>query len=173
MKNFLFILLFLLSVATNQAVCQTVETDEKSEPENVEQQERQLGLDDLQGGWRINSVSMWGVNVKSDKEMPQNLFFENDVMIVDSGEEEPGDRSRMTIEIIEAQPVQINFMREKDGKQEVLPGIIERADGILKIALPAVPAEPQPGEVLSRPISFDDTESPFLLFTASKQEEGR
>ena len=102
MKNFLFILLFLLSVATNQAVCQTVETDEKSEPENVEQQERQLGLDDLQGGWRINSVSMWGVNVKSDKEMPQNLFFENDVMIVDSGEEEPGDRSRMTIEIIEA-----------------------------------------------------------------------
>ena len=54
MKNFLFILLFLLSVATNQAVCQTVETDEKSEPENVEQQERQLGLDDLQGGWRIN-----------------------------------------------------------------------------------------------------------------------
>ena len=76
---------------------------------------------------------MWGVNVKSDKEMPQNLFFENDVMIVDSGEEEPGDRSRMTIEIIEAQPVQINFVREKDGKQEVLPGIIERADGILKL----------------------------------------
>ena len=77
MKNFLFILLFLLSVATNQAVCQTVETDEKSEPENVEQQERQLGLDDLQGGWRINSGRH-----QEDVEVPMPITCESDLFTI-------------------------------------------------------------------------------------------
>ena len=142
---------------------------EPVESPNNEQPAHDLEIADLQGEWKVEAVQIGEKQFPSAAGIPKRLLFENNTLRVDAGEKNQDKFSKMKLELIGGQPMKVNFVRNRNGNAEVLPGILELTNGKLRVGLPLVPAKLRAGEVLKRPKAFDDRSVPFMLMIASHE----
>lgn len=129
-----------------------------------------VGIADLQGEWTVEAAQIGKRQFPIAAGMPQRLLFNDNILAVDAGEKKQDEFSKLKIELVGGHPVQVNFVRNRKGNEEVLPGILEITDGKLRVALPLVPVQRKAGEILARPSSFDDRKVPFMLITSSRKD---
>lgn len=139
--------------------------------EEAEEEESALALEDLAGKWTVKTTSVGERNLETEKGMLMGIEFSDEMAIINFGEDDEEHFQKMRIEFNnKTTPVQITFIRVKDGRDEKLPCIIElQEEGTMRMGLPLVPVKFEDGMRLVHPLSFDD-EHPFVLISATKEE---
>lgn len=124
----------------------------------------------LDGSWKVESIAV-GREVRDPQSgMPEMLEIAGGVFNTTTGGEPIRTFSGLKMEIdFSADPKKLNLMRPAGDRVETLPCIFELKDGQLKIAMPLVPADKAPEDPLPRPTSFDTSEEPILVLTASRR----
>ena len=133
-----------------------------------EQHVHDFEIDDLQGEWKVESMHVGEKQFPVAAGMMQRLLIDDNILRIDAGEKNQDKFSKMKLELVGGQPMKVNFVRNRNGKEEVLPGIMELTDGKLLIGLHLIPAKRKAGKLLKRPKSFDDRAFPFMLITAAR-----
>lgn len=143
-----------------------------SEKEQEETTSEELTLESLAGTWKVKTVEVQGKTMEPQGGMPEELQIEENRLSGTVANEKMEGFSGMTL-VLDAStdPMQLDFVREKNGRKESLPGIVKKDGDTLKLALPLVPVEMEPGERLQRPESFDTKTGMFMVLTATLQDD--
>lgn len=130
-----------------------------------------LTLEILRGTWMIETVEIQGNAMEPQPGMPESFQIEGDSFSGTVGKQPMEGFSEIKLVLnTSTTPASLDFVREKNGRGESLPGIVALEGETLKLAMPLVPAEMEPGEGLQRPASFDSKDGLFMVFTAKRLE---
>ena len=123
----------------------------------------------LEGSWPVKTIELKGEIRASGPGMPENIEISGGVFTVTSEGKVLGTFSNMKMYARPStSPLQLDLVRDRDGRLEYLPCILELVDHELRIAMPMVPAKRSPDKDLPRPGNFDTTTGQFLVLAAKK-----
>lgn len=143
------------------------------EPDSTAEQsagtDGELAVDLLNGNWKVDTIEFRGQSQRPQPGMPETIEISDGVFNADSGGTPIKTFSQMRIEInVGAEHNELELVREKDGQVDSLPCIFKLSEEKLQIAMPMIPSNKTPGQVLPRPVSFDTNTAPFMVLTATR-----
>jgi uncharacterized protein (TIGR03067 family) len=128
--------------------------------------ENKADLKKLEGSWDVQFMDVAGKKVEGGKGGPEKLVVKDGKLTLYADGKEVATFKDIKLDVdAKKQPKTVEMVRE--GK-ETLPGIYEVSDEELKIAMPLVPKERKPGELLPRPESFETKDKPIMVIAAKR-----
>ncbi len=127
------------------------------------------GLDGLQGRWRVTSIVAGGQAVGPAKGAPTSLvikdrkatfFADAEAIMAFKDLALPADQAKG--------PKAIDLIRDE---RSVLPCLCDVSGDEFKLAMPMIPEDRKPGELLPRPDSLDSKDKPVMVFTMKRLKD--
>lgn len=130
-----------------------------------------LSLARLIGVWGIEKVEIQGNVMERPPGLPKELRIEGDEKSAIMAADPKTDSVEMKLNLdASTTPASLDLIREVNGVESSLPCIVEVDGDQLKLAMPLVPVEMEPGERLQRPESFDSESGLIMVFTAIREK---
>jgi uncharacterized protein (TIGR03067 family) len=131
--------------------------------------ENKADLKKLEGSWDVVSMDVAGMKTEAGKGAPDKLVVKDGKMALIVDGKELNAFKDLKLELnAKKKPKAVDLLRE--GK-ETLPCIYEVTEEEVKIALPLIPKERKPGEVLPRPESFETKDKPVMVIVAKRGKQ--
>lgn len=173
LKKFVFTIVLSAGFLVSAGFAQQTAEKKSGETTNQEseQTEEKITLESLEGTWNIESIEFRGEKAPPQGGAPEVIKISEGVMNTLAGGKPVGTFSNLEMAIKEADPMQLDLVRERGGEQRTLPCILKFEENQLVIALPMVPLDDRPDMETARPKSFDSNDGQFLVLRAVKNDE--
>jgi uncharacterized protein (TIGR03067 family) len=131
--------------------------------------ENKTDMKKLEGAWDVVFMDVAGKKFEPGKDAPGKLVIKDGKMTLFAEGKEVNTFKDLKLELdAKKKPKAVDLVRE--GK-DTLPCIYEVTAEEMKIAMPLVPKERKPGELLPRPESFETKDKPIMVISAKRGKE--
>lgn len=172
-NKFLSTIILSISLLTSVGSAQQSIEGKSVDPneQESEQADDKITLKNFEGTWNVESIEFGGQKSPPQSGAPEVLKVSEGILntLSDGNPLETFSKLKMTIN--EAEPMQLDLIRGREGEQGTLPCIFKFDEERVIIAMPLVPAMDGPDMETARPDNFDSSNGPFLVLTAVKAKE--
>lgn len=172
-KNFVLTFSLCFGLWASVAVAQQAVEENPAEKTNqeAEQDDDKITLKDFDGTWQVETIEFAGQKSPPQAGAPEVLKISEGTLDTMTGDKPLETFSQLKMLIKEAEPMQLDLIRGREGDQGTLPCIFKFEEDRVIIAMPMVPVKDGPDIETARPDNFDSATGRFLVLTAVKKKE--